>query len=245
MTGCKRIYEWIPAVDPALIEAMRDFGSSDVHEALGPGCVQALMQPHMRALNRGLRAVGQAVTAQDVPGNNLMMHAALRLAGAGQMLVLTTSDDGDGRGTRGALWGELAARAARRKDVAGVIVDGNIRDTAELEGMGFPVWSTAISPLRSDKVEGGCVNMPVICAGVRVEPGDLIVADADGVVVVRPEEIEAVVAAAMRRKAREAMFRDGIDRGEALFDLLGLAAALDAAGVERRSGSWREDGAAS
>jgi 4-hydroxy-4-methyl-2-oxoglutarate aldolase len=241
--GDKRIYERIPEVDPAAIEALRGFGSSDVHEALGPDRgVRALMGTEMRALNRGVRAVGQAMTAEDAPGNNLMMHAALRLAGPGQILVLTC---GGGSGARGALWGELAARVATRNGVAGVIVDGNIRDTAELVAMDFPIWSTAISPLRSDKREGGCVNMPVICAGVRVDPGDLIVADADGVVVVRPDEVAAVVAAAGRRKAREAAFRDGIARGDALFDLLGLATALDAAGVERRPGSWWEDGAAS
>jgi 4-hydroxy-4-methyl-2-oxoglutarate aldolase len=241
MTGIKRIHERIPMLDPSLIDALRAYGSADVHEALGPDRgVQALMNAGMRPLDPALRIVGQAVTAEDAPGNNLMMHSALRLAGPGQVLVLSS-----GGGARGALWGELAARIARRNGVAGVVVDGNIRDTADLLAMGFPIWATAISALRSDKREGGCVNMPVTCAGVRVEPGDVIVADADGVVVVRPGEIEAVIAAATRRKAREAMFRDRIEQGEALFDLLDLQPALDAAGVERRPGPWREDGVAS
>lgn len=227
--GAGVIHEQIPSVDAALIEAIAAFGVSDVHEALGAERgIEALMRPEMRALNPRLHIVGQAITADDAPGNNLMMHSALALAGTGHVLVLTS-----GGGARGALWGELAARFAQRRGIAGVIVDGNIRDTAALTDMGFPVWATAISPLRSDKREGGSVNVPVSCAGVTVHPGDVIVADADGVIAVRPDELPAMIKAAGRRKVREAMFRERIDAGDTLFDLMGLQGALDAAGVRR------------
>ncbi|MEX2408146.1 MAG: dimethylmenaquinone methyltransferase, partial [Rhodovibrionaceae bacterium] len=172
------VYKSIPAVDPALVARAAEIGVADLHEGLGVVAGRmALMSPRMRPLNRGLCVAGQAVTAFNYPGDNLMLHMALRLAEKGQILVLT-----NGGGEQGALWGEMAATYAMKKGVGGIVVHGAIRDVDALSKMGSPVWSTAISPTHPDKKSAGAVNVPIVCDGVLVNPGDVIVADGDGVI---------------------------------------------------------------
>ena len=138
------VYTRIPTCDPELVRQAAACGVADMHEALGAIVGrQALMSPRMRPLNPGLRIAGQAVTAFNFDGDNLMMHRALRLATEGQVLV--TSNGGV---SRGAQWGEMATLNARRKGLAGVIVDGDVRDADAIMAMRFPVWSTAIRPAR-------------------------------------------------------------------------------------------------
>ena len=141
------VYTRIPACDQALVKQAASCGVADLHEALGAiDGRMALMSPQMRGINRGVRIAGQAITAYNFAGDNLLMHRALRLATAGQVVV--TSNGGI---SQGAQWGEMATLNARRKGLAGVIVDGNIRDADAIAAMGFPIWSTWISPSHSEK----------------------------------------------------------------------------------------------
>lgn len=230
------IYTDIPRGDPDLVREAGTYGVSDLHEALGPtGGRMMLMDGRMRPLDPTLRISGQAVTAFNYPGDNMMMHKALQLAGEGDVLVLT-----NGGGTQGALWGELAAVYARKKKLGGVVVDGSIRDTDSLAAMKFPAWTTSISAGHSEKRGPGSVNVPVLCAGVQVHPGDVVVADADGVVVIPLRELKATVEIARARKAKEDDMRQKIEAGVTLFDLNNVGAALDATGIEIRSGTWQD-----
>jgi regulator of RNase E activity RraA len=141
------VYLRVDRVASALCEAARNVSVSDVHEAMGvTPARRALMTPRMRPLNRGLRIAGPAITAYCGPGDNLMMHRALYLAERGDVLVVVCQSE-----TSGAQWGDVAARYALQKGLAGVIVHGCIRDTDALEQLRFPVWATAISPIRPEK----------------------------------------------------------------------------------------------
>ena len=160
------IYTKVPRSDPKLVSEAASYGISDLHEALGAsGGRMTLMNGCMRPLNPALRISGHAITAFNYPGDNMMMHKALHLAQEGDVLVLT-----NGGGVQGALWGELAAVYAKTKNLAGVIVEGSIRDTDALAEMKFPVWFTSISAEHSEKRGPGSVNVPMICAGVLVNP---------------------------------------------------------------------------
>lgn len=230
------IYTRIPRPERRLIAEAGTLGIADLHEALGAVAGRmALMSPRMRPLSAGIRISGPAVTAYNYPGDNLMLHKALQLAEPGDVLVLT-----NGGGTQGALWGELAARYATRKGLAGVIVEGSIRDTDELRAMRFPVWSTAISPSHPDKRSPGAVNMPIVCDGALVNPGDVIVADGDGVLVVPRDRLEAVVEAARMRQSKEAGLKERIAAGESLFDIFGMQEIIDSLGIEVRDTEWRD-----
>jgi len=231
------VYTKIPPCDPELVRQAAACGVADMHEALGAIVGrQALMSPRMRPLNPGLRIAGQAVIAFNFDGDNLMMHRALRLASAGQVLVTS-----NGGASRGAQWGEMATLNARCKGLAGVIVDGDVRDADAIMAMRFPVWSTAISPSHAEKRGPGAVNVPIVCAGALVEPGDVIVADGDGVIAVPLEHLARAVAGALQYGAREKIWRPQIEAGTDLYELARMQAAIDAAKVEERDFSWAED----
>ncbi|MEX0921712.1 MAG: 4-carboxy-4-hydroxy-2-oxoadipate aldolase/oxaloacetate decarboxylase [Rhodovibrionaceae bacterium] len=231
------VYKSIPAVDPALVARAAEIGVADLHEGLGVVAGRmALMSPRMRPLNRGLCVAGQAVTAFNYPGDNLMLHMALRLAEKGQILVLT-----NGGGEQGALWGEMAATYAMKKGVGGIVVHGAIRDVDALSKMGSPVWSTAISPTHPDKKSAGAVNVPIVCDGVLVNPGDVIVADGDGVISVPRDLLATAVENAAKRAAREVEIRGELAQGKHLFDVMGMQKSFDSLGIEIREGAWGED----
>jgi 4-hydroxy-4-methyl-2-oxoglutarate aldolase len=227
----------VPHTDPALVAAAAGFDVADLHEALGSVDGRAmLMSPLMRSLDPTLRIAGAAVTVFNYPGDNLMMHQALFLAEAGQVLVMTA-----GGGAIGAQWGELAGIEARTKGLAGLIVDGAVRDTQALIAMRFPVWSTAIHASHPEKRGPGAVNIPVVVDGVTVHPGDIVVADADGVLVIPPVHLRHALDGARRRQDKEADMKRRIVAGEHLHDLLDLGKAIAASGVEVRDTSWADD----
>jgi 4-hydroxy-4-methyl-2-oxoglutarate aldolase len=165
-----------------------------------------------------------------------MIHAALNLATEGQVLVFT-----NGGSSQGALWGDVACGFAMKKRVAGAVVDGAVRDTDAIREMGFPVWATAISVEHPEKRGPGAVNVPVVLGGVLVEPGDIVVGDADGVLVIPRKLLAHAVEGAEKRAAFEVQFRARIAAGELPLDILGLREIIDGLGIDQRDGTWQDD----
>ena len=231
------IYNRIPESDPALIARAAEFGVADLHEALGAVAGRmTLMSPKMRPIGPGQRVCGPAVTAFNYPGDNLMIHAALNVAQAGHVLVFT-----NGGSAQGALWGDVACGFAKKKGVAGAVVDGAVRDTDAIRDMGFPVWSTAISVEHPEKRGPGAVNVPVVLGGVLVEPGDIICADADGALVIPRKHLQHAVEGAERRAKTEVDIRARIAAGELPIDILGLRKVVESLGIEQRDATWEDD----
>lgn len=234
MTGV--IYTRIPLPDPELVAEAANYAIADLHEALGP--IQgrmSLMGPRMRPLLQGKRISGAAVTSYNFPGDNLMIHVALRVAQKGQILVLT-----NGGGSQGALWGDVACTFAVEKGIAGVVSDGAVRDIDALRELDFPVWAAAISPEHPEKRGPGSVNVPIVVDGVLVEPGDVIVADGDGVLVIPQAQLRRAVEGARARATKETEIRKRIQAGEQLFDILGMQAAVKAAGIKEIDTTWKD-----
>jgi 4-hydroxy-4-methyl-2-oxoglutarate aldolase len=226
----------IPLPDPALVAEAATYALADLHESLG--AVQgrmALMSPRMRPLIAGQRISGAAVTSYNFPGDNLMIHVALNVAQRGQILVLA-----NGGGSQGALWGDVACTFAAQKGIAGVVADGPVRDIDTLREMNFPVWATAISPSHPEKRGPGSVNVPIVADGVLVEPGDVIVADGDGVLVIPQAHLARTLEGARQRAGREVAIRQRIKAGESLFEILNMDAAVKAAGIAVVDKTWRD-----
>ncbi len=230
------IYTKVPATDPALISKAAQYGLSDLHEALGGYGGRMTLMSRMRALCPRLRIAGRAITAYSYPGDNLMMHKALHLAQPGDVLVVT-----NGGGTQGAQWGDLAATYARTKGLAGVIVEGSIRDTDALVAMDFPVWFTDISVCHPEKSALGAVNVPIVCDGVLVNPGDIIVADADGVMAIPRRYLGDALEGAAARKNKEDDLRRRLREGATLFDVFNGEAILKASGIAIKEMTWLDD----
>ena len=231
------VYTRIPDCNAALMGAAARFGVADLHEALGPRLGRpAIMCPAMKPLNAGLKIAGQAVTAENYPGDNLFLYTALDIITRGQILVMT-----NGGGTAGAQWGELAATYAQQIGVGGVVIDGPIRDTDALREMRFPIWSTSVSVSHPEKRGPGSTNAPIVVAGVRVEPGDFILADGDGVIVIPPQLLAEAVAGATARHDRELAFKQRMHAGENICDVCGLRPAMAAANITRLDRTWRDE----
>lgn len=208
---------------PDTVSALGEAGVATVHEAQGR---RGLMHPRMRPAFAGARAAGSAVTALCEPGDNLMLHVAIELLRPGDLLVVAmTSECTDG------LFGDLLALALRKRGARGIVIDAGLRDVAELTKMGFPAWSRAISAQGTVKETVGAVNVPVVCAGVLVHPGDVVVADDDGVVVVPRQRAGDVAAAARQRIDKEAVIAQRLEAGESTLDILGLRERLAERGL--------------
>jgi 4-hydroxy-4-methyl-2-oxoglutarate aldolase len=230
------VYKKIPRLDPAVIERAKRIHVADLHEALGPVVGrQCLMQPQMRALFPAARICGQAITSFNFPGDNLMLHAAFRVAEAGDVLVLT-----NGGSPQGALWGEIATYYSRIMKLAGAVIDGATRDTLQITEVGFPVFASHISVSYPGKRGPGAVNVPVVVAGVTVNPGDLVVGDADGVLAIPPALVESAINNAEARMAKEADIKRRLDQGQTLYDIAGMKALFDAAGIVEIDGVWSD-----
>lgn len=233
MSGGGVAYTRSKCVDEAIVERARACWVSDLHEALGPiDGRMATMGTRMRPLALGIRMAGAAITVRPAPGDNLFLHRALAGAGKGDVLVVAAD------GEAGAQWGYLAALLAQRIGLAGVVVHGTIRDADQLAQMRYPVWATAISPAHPEKKGAGALNVPVVCDGVLVHPGDLVVGDGDGVIVVPRERAAAAVASSERRAAAEQEAVKRIAAGATLWDLHDLGEAYRRLGVTEHDCGW-------
>ncbi|PNU06928.1 dimethylmenaquinone methyltransferase [Novosphingobium guangzhouense] len=231
------IYAKVDRPDPALVARATKFGIADLHEGLGEIAGRmCLMSPMMAPIAPGQKVCGPAVTAWNFPGDNLAIHAALYTAQAGDVLVLT-----NGGGHQGALWGDVACSFAQKKGLAGTVVHGATRDVDAIRALGYPVWATAVSPEHPKKRGPAAVNVPLVVDGVTVEPGDVIVGDSDGVLVIPKALLELAVTNAEKRAAAEVEFRRRIADGEILFDVLGMRALVADLGIEIKDCTWEED----
>ena len=185
----------IARADAGIVKRLGALGASTVHEAYGRF---GLMKPYMRPVWAGAEAAGTAVTVLAQPGDNWMIHVAVEQCRPGDMLVVgCTTDNTDG------MFGDLLATSLKARGVVGLVIDAGCRDVKSLKEMGFPVWSKAISAKGTVKATLGAVNVPVVCAGINVHPGDVVVADDDGVVVVSKKYAAEVAAKGEKRQADE------------------------------------------
>jgi 4-hydroxy-4-methyl-2-oxoglutarate aldolase len=213
----------IQRADANAIGTFAALGVATVHEALGRS---GLMKPYLRPIWAGAQIAGPAVTVLAQPGDNWMIHVAVEQCRKGDVLVVgCTADNTDG------MFGELLATALVARGVVGLIIDAGCRDVKPLAEMGFPVWSKAVSAKGTVKATLGAVNIPVVCAGVNVEPGDAVVADDDGVVVVPKKDCVETAAKAQKRFDDEDGKRERLAAGELGLDMYKMREALEKAGL--------------
>jgi 4-hydroxy-4-methyl-2-oxoglutarate aldolase len=219
-----RVVRRIERADADAVRQLGKFGVATVHEALGR---KGLMKSYMRPIYPAARVGGTAVTVLSHPGDNIMIHAALDVVQPGDVLVVAlTADSTDG------MFGDLLGVSCQARGVVGLFIDAGVRDTRDLAAMEFPVWSRAIHSQGTVKATPGSVNIDVVCAGALVRPGDAVIGDNDGVVVVPRERVMEVRHSSAERISKEEKHRERLRNGELSLDIHGLRQKLIELGVE-------------
>lgn len=214
----------IDRTDRALVDGLAPIGTATVHEAIGR---RGFLGPELRPIQQSVRIAGTAITVSSHPGDNMMIHAAVEVCQPGDVLVVTTTAPS----THG-MFGDLLAASLMARGVRGLVITAGVRDTADLRTMGFPVWTQHVSCQGTVKATPGSVNVPVAIGGVVIEPGDVVCADDDGVVVVGRHEAAWALERSEARLATEEGTRARLEAGELGVDFYGLRDKLSELGVE-------------
>lgn len=214
----------IDRADSSVIDRLAVAGTATVHEAIGR---VGYVGPHLKPIQLDTKIAGSAVTVLSHPGDNIMIHAAVEMCQPGDVLVVANTAPS----THG-MFGDLLATSLMARGVRGLIIDAGVRDTADLRSMGFPVWAQHVSCQGTVKNSPGSVNVPVILGGVTVQPGDVVCADDDGVVIVERADAAWALERSDARLAREEQMRMTLESGELGVDVYGLRQKLNDMGVE-------------
>lgn len=226
------VIENISRVDAGLVEQFAQLGVATVHEAQAR---KGLLAPYMRPIFAGKRIAGAAVTVSVPPGDNWMIHVAVEQCRDGDVMVVApTSPCSDG------YFGDLLATSFMARGISALIIDAGVRDVAELTKMHFPVWSRCVSAQGTVKETLGSVNIPIVCANQQVSPGDLVLADDDGIVIVRQEEASEVLKNSHKREKREGEVRIRYGKGELSLDINDMRPRLADKGLKYLSQSSEE-----
>lgn len=213
----------IERVNRDLIERLSQFSSATVYEANGQ---KGAMLSYIKPIDEDMKICGPAFTVLSRAGDNLMLHKAISIAEPGDVLVVNIGDYEEA-----GAWGEIATVAAMERGIKGLIIDGGVRDTQAIKSLGFPVFCRSISIKATTKKLLGYINHPITCGGVTVNPGDIVLGDADGVVVIKREDVEEVIKRAAERENFERRVIEELRKGKLTIDLLNLRQVLEREGL--------------
>jgi 4-hydroxy-4-methyl-2-oxoglutarate aldolase len=211
------------SITAARLDQLKRLGTATIHEAQGQ---RGAVDPRIAPLDPTMRLAGPALTVDIRPGDNLMIHYALTKARPGDVLVVDAKAFVDA-----GPWGDVLTFAAQQIGIAGLVIDGAVRDASQIVEMGFPVFCRGLSIRGTNKHQPGKLNLPLILGGAAVRPGDIVVGDRDGLVIVAADEVPEVIAASAAREQKEAQMRERLAQGATMVELLGLRETLDSLGL--------------